>query len=871
LYVLSWQLWFTSLVAYSSVAVKDEATPYRAGGYDPKAAEIFYNKRWALKYGRTAQLIGVLGGWGVGVLRDKYEFGGIGAPGNKWDTNMPMRAKQILNICTRLGTTAIKIGQALSIRGDILPAPYVKELSELQDRVKPFSTKTAKNIIEEDLAASGAGSIKTVFRTITDEPVAAASIGQVYKAEMNDGTVVAIKVQRPDVIKDIALDLYIVRSIAPLYKRAFNMNSNLVGLIDEWGRGFVDELDYMREATNGRRFLAAMRARGLDAVTTSEVIDELSGNRLLVTKWVDGERLSMSKEDDVGRLCGVALNAYLTMLLDTGLLHCDPHPGNLLRTLDGKLCILDFGMCIEVEKDLQYGLIEYISHLMSEDYQAIPGDLIRLGFVPPGQEAMIQRAGVVEALSVILKQLAQGGGPKKVQERFIKQIQDEFGDIPREELRDKMKAKFEELNRAGELDSQERVGVASLASKMEEMQDNDSNFFQIPPWMAYILRTFSVLEGIGLNQDEDYSIAQECYPYLARRLFTDNSPRAQEALRQMLYGVNGGPGQLNVDRLEELATGFQSYTATSQSVDRTQGLDKAATQAAELILSSEGNFIQQVLLEELAALLDASSRSFLGQVTGNPVGQFAIQALKQQRDFAKQLPAPLRLAFLPAELAIDTLELFKVEQEDSDALAVASKIWDILQRSGKSDIDDLAAEISLDSAGAVPSTPTPAAGGFGFGGSSPFAQLQKFPQLQLPRDQAEVTQLVERLQQLQPGLAATSARFLSILLQRTASRLEESLDAHGMQMSGNSLGFSERVISALDSLDLALADFQQDILKRQTAATASTAAHGEVLGAGVPLHVGGEMGGGPLATQNVGAVALVWSKGAQGSLVLCGV
>ena len=84
---------------------------------------------------------------------------------------------------------------------------------------------------------------------------------------------------------------------------------------------------------------------------------------------------------------------------------------------------------------------------MSEDYQAIPGDLIRLGFVPPGQEAMIQRAGVVEALSVILKQLAQGGGPKKVQERFIKQIKDEFGDIPREELREKMQAKFEELNR----------------------------------------------------------------------------------------------------------------------------------------------------------------------------------------------------------------------------------------------------------------------------------------------------------------------------------------------------------------------------------------------------------------------------------------
>ena len=147
--------WFTSVVAYSSVAQLDDETPYRAGGYDPKAAERFYAKRWALKFGRTAQLIGILGGWGIGLLRDRYEYGGIGKPNNKWQENMPMRAKQILNICTRLGTAAIKIGQSLSIRGDILPGPYVKELSELQDRVKPFSTKVAKQIIEEELAASG--------------------------------------------------------------------------------------------------------------------------------------------------------------------------------------------------------------------------------------------------------------------------------------------------------------------------------------------------------------------------------------------------------------------------------------------------------------------------------------------------------------------------------------------------------------------------------------------------------------------------------------------------------------------------------------------------------------------------------------------
>jgi len=362
--------------------------------------------------------------------------------------------------------------------------------------VEPFPSEIARDIIEQELKARGRAPVVDSFKTLSREPVAAASIGQVYKGVLEDGQEVAVKVQRPDVVKDIALDLYMCRLIAPIYKRAFGLNTDLVGLIDEWGAGFVNELDYTREATNGQRFLEAMQARGLNAVTTSEVVPELSSDRVLVTKWVDGEKLAASKEGDVGRLCGVALNAYLTMLLDTGLLHCDPHPGNFLRTTDGRLCILDFGMCIEVEKDLQYGLIEYIAHLVSEDYEKVPGDLIRLGFVPKGQEHVIQRAGTVAALSIILKQLAQGGGPKQVQKRIEKSVREEFGDLPRDELREKIRARFNELN-AEQI--QERVGVTDVAAKMEEMSGEDGNAFQIPPWMAYILRTFTVSPALNIR------------------------------------------------------------------------------------------------------------------------------------------------------------------------------------------------------------------------------------------------------------------------------------------------------------------------------------------------------------------------------------
>ena len=97
-----------------------------------------------------------------------------------------------------------------------------------------------------------------------------------------------------------------------------------------------------------------MERRGLGAVTAPKVVPELSSRRVLVTEWVDGTRLDLDASPDVPRLCGVAINAYLTMLLDTGVLHCDPHPGNLLRSKEGKLVILDWGMTQAVPEDLQY-------------------------------------------------------------------------------------------------------------------------------------------------------------------------------------------------------------------------------------------------------------------------------------------------------------------------------------------------------------------------------------------------------------------------------------------------------------------------------------------------------------------------------------
>lgn len=176
-----------------------------------------------------------------------------------------------------------------------------------------------------------ASQVDALFERLSAEPVAAASLGQVYKGTLRaqgdqPAIEVAVKVQRPDMAERIAVDLVLLRALAGLTKRARNMNSDLVGLVDDWGRGFVDELDYVKEADNTIAFLASLQDTPLkDVVTAPTIVGRLPTSKVIVTQWVDGERLEKSQANDVSKLCGVALNTYLTMLLGTGLLHCDPH------------------------------------------------------------------------------------------------------------------------------------------------------------------------------------------------------------------------------------------------------------------------------------------------------------------------------------------------------------------------------------------------------------------------------------------------------------------------------------------------------------------------------------------------------------------
>mmetsp|Transcript_19991 Transcript_19991/g.37608 ORF Transcript_19991/g.37608 Transcript_19991/m.37608 type:complete len:923 (-) Transcript_19991:103-2871(-) len=548
-------------------------SPYPMNKYDPVSARRYFDGKWGLVVSRAVQVSFLSGTFLLGLALD-FVMG-------KLESNSQVRADELSVLLTKLGPSFIKIGQSLSIRRDLLSPAYVRGLKSLQDQVPSFPTAEAREIIESELGSS----IEEVFEDFPSEPIAAASLGQVYKAIVRDdgdgkregGSMrdVAVKVQRPNIMNQIALDMHLIREVAPIIKRTFNLNTDFVGVVDTWGAGFVDELDYIEEAINAKSFTEGIVRTPLAGVVFAPpVVDELTTRKVLTTEWVVGERLDKSAKEDVSILCSIAMNSYLTMMLETGLLHCDPHPGNLLRTTDGKLCILDWGMVTRLDPDLQITLIEHMAHLTSADYEEIPKDLLRLGFIPEDKSDLIRDSGIVDTLAEIYGAWTAGGGAAA-------------------------------------------VDVNKVIADLQELTAEKGNIFKIPPYFAYIAKSFSVLEGIGLTNDAQYSIINECLPYVSKRLLTDKSERTGGALSTFIFGPDKSNEDriIDYDRVEQLVSGFGDYTTSAsgellgQNSSRTDAVESVATQVLDLLATEEETPLQKIFIEQLAKIITSSTRS----------------------------------------------------------------------------------------------------------------------------------------------------------------------------------------------------------------------------------------------------------------------
>lgn len=237
--------------------------------------------------------------------------------------------------------------------------------------------------------------------------------------------------------------------------------------------------------------------------------------RVHVAEWVEGEKLSQSQAGDVGALVNLGVIVYLSQLLDSGFFHADPHPGNMLRTPDGRLVILDFGLMTEITDDQKYGMIEAIAHLIHRDYELIGQDFVNLDFIPKGTDL----APIVPALTRVFDAALAGGGAKSIN--------------------------FQEL-------------AADLAQITFDYP------FRIPPYFALVIRAIGVLEGIALVGNPNFAIVDEAYPYISKRLLTDESPRLRAALKYMVYGRSDS---FDVDRMIDLLQALEKYAAVRDNGD----------------------------------------------------------------------------------------------------------------------------------------------------------------------------------------------------------------------------------------------------------------------------------------------------------------
>ncbi|GJP34432.1 hypothetical protein CLOM_g18875 [Closterium sp. NIES-68] len=715
--------------------------------YDPEAIAAYFKLRPARVVARAvwvaAQCSEVLAGLALDYARGEVK------------QNEGLRAQQTMELITRLGPTAIKIGQALSIRPDIMPPAYIDQLQTLQDRVPSFPSADARRIISDDLGRPA----EEVFDGL-DKPVAAASLGQVYRARVRaSGEVVAVKVQRPEVREDICCDLLLLRTLAQVASALPGVHTDLAEVLDSFSTRFWDELDYQKEGANATRFREDMQR--LRNVVVPRVLTDLTSTRVLTTEWVQGEKLSDAQTADVSSLVTLALNCYLIQLLETGFLHADPHPGNLLRTADGKLCILDFGFMTEVTEPQRYALVSYITHLLSADYERVAQDLVVLGFVPPDLVDEEKTRSVVPQLARVMSQITQGGGARNIN----------FGQVAED--------------------------LSSMA------QDY---VFVIPSYFALILRAFGTLEGIGLDRDPSYSTLQECYPYIAKRLLTDDSPRARAVLRDFLYGSGE---RLDVARVEELTQNFLSFrhlmaTPPSASphldavavdaiasaaaagaagadgsadaastgdfrpvaaavagagrresgvavqgaaagggvwggVDEGVGVvDPVAWEVVQTVLAPEGSYVQELVLTEMARTVDAMSREALAALWSALVARTLLPVPAQLQQ-PGTYPLPLVIPGAVLGMVSGDWRTASLSDDDVEALGTLRRLWTLLAPQLR----------SMEPVG---------------GPSSPTEALSFF------RDAAPL------IVSIVPGAATTATRFLAMLLQRQSLRLADDLD-----------------------------------------------------------------------------------------------
>jgi predicted unusual protein kinase regulating ubiquinone biosynthesis (AarF/ABC1/UbiB family) len=271
------------------------------------------------------------------------------------------RAAMLADDLEKLGPTFVKIGQFLSTRADLLPADYIAALARLQDHVEPFPFAEVERIVQEELGAR----LSKAFTLFEDIPLAAASLGQVHRAELRNGMQVAVKVQRPDIRDTVLKDLEAIGEIADFMDGHTDLGKrqHFADLFDQFRKSLLKELDYRLEARN--LTMLADQMSELDRILVPRPVEDYVTSRVLTMEFVHGRKITslspLAKlEIDGAPLAEELCRAYLRQILVDGFFHADPHPGNVLLTDDGRIALIDLGMVGQMAPAMQEDLLKLV-------------------------------------------------------------------------------------------------------------------------------------------------------------------------------------------------------------------------------------------------------------------------------------------------------------------------------------------------------------------------------------------------------------------------------------------------------------------------------------------------------------------------------
>jgi predicted unusual protein kinase regulating ubiquinone biosynthesis (AarF/ABC1/UbiB family) len=436
------------------------------------------------------------------------------------------QASWIRETFLELGPTFIKLGQLFSTRADLFPIEYVEELSQLQDRVPAFSYEIAERLIEKEFSKS----IPELFSSFDPIPLAAASLGQVHKAQLHSGEEVVVKVQRPGLKKLFSIDLRILKGIAQYFQRhpEWGPGRDWLGIYEECCRILYEEIDYLNEGRNADTFRRNFRE--FDWANIPRVFWRYTSKRILTLEYMPGIKISNYEALEAAGIerkvvAQLGAQAYLHQLLNNGFFHADPHPGNLAVNSDGSLIFYDFGMMGQIAPLTRERLMTTFMGIAQRDANQVMLSLVELG-----------------ALATVPDM-----GPVR---RSIQYMLDNFMDKP-----------FETQS------------ISQISDDLYDIAYNQP--FRFPATFTFVMRAFSTLEGVGKGLDPEFNFMEVAKPFAAELMTNGNSTRDSNGLlgelgrqaAQVGSTAFGLPRRLE-DTLDKLEQGDLRLRVRSIETDR---------------------------------------------------------------------------------------------------------------------------------------------------------------------------------------------------------------------------------------------------------------------------------------------------------------